>query len=121
MTGGKHLNIELNTLDEFTWLILLLKCGQSLFGLIDILEHSLNLADDVVTTLNLKLSNDILLSFIVYGGLVQESICEQLRIGDNKLISSIQAAEKFDHLIDLLLDILLSHFLEGRLLRVIGK
>ena len=106
MSGGKNLNVKLDTLNEFTRIVFFFEIIQCLLRLVDILEHSLDLADDVVTTLNLKLLDDLLFSLIVNREFVEKTISQKMRVCNDELITTIEAAEELNHLINLFLNII---------------
>ena len=74
-----------------------------------------------MSTLNLQLLDDLLLSLIVDRELVEKTISQKLRIGNDELITTIEAAEELNHLINLFLNVIHRHLLEICLLGLIGE
>lgn len=77
VTTGQNLNIKLNILHDRRVLVVLDEVIEQIFRLVDIGNHGLDLAHDVVAALNLQLLDDTLLGLVVLRQLVQQAVGEQ--------------------------------------------
>ena len=76
-------------------------------------EHGLDLGDNIVAALYLKLFDDVLLGLVVHTQLVEQAVGQEDLVCGDELVATVQAAEELDEVVDLALDVCHALLLEG--------
>ena len=113
MTAGEDFHRKINTINNGSAASSRLEIIIKTLGFNHVLKHSFNLVDRVITTLNGKFIDHLLLSPIRQRGLIKKSLSQKVAILCDEDITPMEAAEQSDDGIEFFALLLFSDLLES--------